>query len=262
VSETDAPVLTEARGSVLVITLNRPAVRNAVNSELALRLGETVERLNADPELRAAVLTGAGAAFCAGMDLKAFAAGEPLVPIEHPDWGFGGFASHFSAKPIVAAVHGFAFGGGFELALACDLIVASDDARFALPEVTRGLFAAGAGVPRILQQLPSKVGMRMLLTGQPLSAVEAARWGLVNEVVPASDVLDTALALAATIAANAPVAVQTTKRLATALATESSWTDEAGRQIADAVTTVFGSDDAAEGAAAFAEKRDPVWRGR
>jgi crotonobetainyl-CoA hydratase len=262
VSDTEAPILTEVRGNVLVITLNRPAARNAVNSAMALQLGEAVERLNAEPELRAAVLTGAGAAFCAGMDLKAFAAGEPLLPVEHPDWGFGGFASHFSSKPIIAAVHGFAFGGGFELALGCDLIIAADDSRFALPEVTRGLFPAGGGVPRILQQLPSKIGMRMLLTGQPLSAIEAARWGLVDEVVPENEVLDTALALAHVIAANAPVAVQTTKRLAAALTTESTWTDQTRRQIADGITTVFGSEDAAEGAAAFAAKRDPVWIGR
>ena len=172
---TGKPLLTEVCGHVLVITLNRPESRNAINGAMALELGAAIERLNADADLRAAVVTGAGQAFCAGMDLKAFAAGEPLLPPGHPDWGFGGFASHYATKPMVAAVHGFAFGGGFELALACDLIVAAEDARFALPEVARGLLPAGGGVPRILQQLPQKIGMRMLLTGEPVSAAEASR---------------------------------------------------------------------------------------
>jgi crotonobetainyl-CoA hydratase len=262
VSSTDTPVLTEVRGHILLITLNRPEARNAINGTMAVELGAAIDKLNADIELRAAVITGAGSAFCAGMDLKGFAAGEPLLPVGHEEWGFGGFASHFATKPIVAAVHGFAFGGGFEIALACDLIVAADDARFAFPEVTRGLFAAGGGVPRILQQVPQKVGMRMLLTGQPLPASEAARWGLVNELVPAANVLATALELAQAIAANAPVGVQTTKRLAAALTTESTWSDVTRAELRRAVTTVFESEDAKEGATAFAEKRDPVWRGR
>jgi crotonobetainyl-CoA hydratase len=262
VSGDESPVLTEVRGHVLIITLNRPDSRNALNAAAALMLGEAIETLEADNDLRVGVLTGAGAAFCAGMDLKAFAAGEPVVPADHPEWGFGGFTGHFTSKPVIAAVRGFAFGGGFELALGCDLVVAADDARFALPEVTRGLFAAGAGVPRILQQVPPKVGMRMLLTGQPMSASDAHRWGLVNELVPAEAVLDTALQLAETIAANAPVSIRTTKRLAAALTTESAWTDGAKRQIEEAIAIVFASEDAAEGAAAFAEKRPPVWKGR
>jgi crotonobetainyl-CoA hydratase len=262
VSGTEAPILTEVRGHVLVITLNRPEARNAVNAEMALQLGAAVERLEADQDLRAAVLIGAGTAFCAGMDLKAFLAGEPLLPVDHPEWGFGGFATHFTSKPLVAAVRGFAFGGGFELALGCDLIVAADDSRFALPEVTRGLFAAGGAVPRVLQQLPPKIAMRLLLTGQPLPASEAASWGLVNEVVPADEVFETALALAEAIAANAPVAVQTTKKLAAALTSESVWSDDTQRQLREGIDTVFGSEDAAEGSASFAEKRNPVWRGR
>jgi crotonobetainyl-CoA hydratase len=262
VSGEEAPVLTEVRGHILVITLNRPESRNALNSAAAILLGEAIERLEADTELRVAVLTGAGAAFCAGMDLKAFAAGEPVVPADHPEWGFGGFTAHFTSKPIIAAVRGFAFGGGFELALGCDLVVAADDARFALPEVTRGLFAAGGGVPRILQQVPPKVGMRLLLTGQPMSAGDAHRWGLVNELVPADQVLDAALALAETIAVNAPVSIQATKRLAAEITTESSWSDESRHRIDETIATVFASEDAAEGAAAFAEKRPPVWRGR
>jgi crotonobetainyl-CoA hydratase len=262
VTLTGGPLLTEVRGHVLLLTLNRPEARNAINGAMAFELGEAIERLNNDSDLRAAVVTGAGQAFCAGMDLKAFAAGESLVLPEHPEWGFGGFASHYATKPVIAAVHGFAFGGGFELALGCDLIVAADDARFGLPEVTRGLFPAGGGVPRILQQLPQKIGMRMLLTGEPLSAAEASRWGLVNELVPADAVLDTALGLAEAIAANAPLSVQTTKRLAASLTTESTWTPDAWRQITDGVTAVFESEDAAEGAAAFAQKRDPIWRDR
>jgi crotonobetainyl-CoA hydratase len=255
-------VLTEVRGHVLLITLNRPSARNAMNVEMATALGAAIERLRTDDLLRAGVLGGAGPAFCAGQDLKALAAGEPLLPEGHEEWGFGGFVSHECAKPLVAAVHGFAFGGGLELALACDLIVAADDSRLGLPEVTRGLFAAGGGVPRILQQLPAKIGARMLLTGQPLSATEGVRWGLVNEVVPAGEVLATAIALAETIARNAPLAVQTTKRLANMLATESTWEKPAWDQINRDVATLFASADAAEGARAFAEKREPVWRGR
>jgi crotonobetainyl-CoA hydratase len=258
----DGVVRVERRGHILVITLNRPEARNAVNYELSRALGETLDELTADDGLRAAVLTGAGKAFCAGQDLKALASGEKLLLEDHPEWGFGGFVRHYTSKPVIAAVHGFAVGGGLELALACDLIVASDDARLGLPEVTRGLFAAGGGVPRIAQHIPLKIAMRMLLTGQPLSATDAARWGLVNEVVPEADVLETALTLANTIAGNGPLGVQASKRLLYDTVYSSAWDEDTWPEIEKQTEQVFSSEDAMEGATAFIEKRSPVWRNR
>lgn len=252
----------ERTGHVLIITIDRPEARNAINTEVATALGAAVERLTADDDLRVGVLTGTGAAFSAGFDLKAFAAGEPALLDEHRDWGFAGFANHWSPKPIVGAVNGFAFGGGMELALACDLLVAAESARFALPEVTRGLIAGGGGLPRIVQQLPGKIGAQLVLTGRPIDAAEAARWGLVNRVVADDELLDAALDLAGAIAANAPLAVRVTKQLLADLATESIWEAEAFERATTAFEQVMASDDAAEGARAFAEKRPPRWTGR
>ncbi|UFS58318.1 crotonase/enoyl-CoA hydratase family protein [Subtercola endophyticus] len=258
----DGVVRAERRGHVLLITLNRPEARNAVNYELAAALGAAVELLNENDDLRVGVITGAGKAFCAGQDLKALGAGEGLIPPEHAEWGFAGFVRHFSAKPIIAAVHGFALGGGLEIALACDLVVAEEGARLGLPEVTRGLFAAGGGVPRIAQQIPQKVALRMLLTGQPVSAEVAERWGLVNEVAPVGTHVDVALALAEVMAANAPLAVQATKRLVYEGANQSAWRDEPWVDIDQTVAEIFASADAVEGAQAFVEKRPPVWQAR
>ena len=259
---TDDVVLVERRGSVLLITLNRPGARNAINAEVARRLGAAVEELSSDPELRVAVLRGAGPAFCAGQDLKALTAGESLLPAEHPEWGFAGFVRHFTPKPIIAAIHGFAFGGGLELALACDLIVAASGTRLALPEVTRGLFAAGGGVPRIAQQLPMKVAMQLALTGAPMTAEAAERWGLVNAVVPEDELETAALALAESIAANAPLSIQVTKRLISDQVQNSTWEQRTWDPIQEGLETIFSSEDADEGARAFVEKRPPVWRGR
>ena len=258
----DGVVRAERRGHVLLITLNRPEARNAVNYELAGALGNAVELLNDTDDLRVGVITGAGKAFCAGQDLKALSAGEGLIPPEHTEWGFAGFVRHFSAKPIIAAVHGFALGGGLEIALACDLLVAEEGTRLGLPEVTRGLFAAGGGAPRIAQQIPQKVALRMLLTGQPLSTENAERWGLVNEVATAGTHVDVALGLAEIIAANAPLAVQATKRLVYEEVNESAWHDEPWIDIDQAVAVVFSSADAVEGAQAFVQKRSPVWKAR
>lgn len=258
----DVVLLDRAEPGILIITLNRPDARNAVDARVAHALAAALDELDADPALRAGILTGRGPAFSAGQDLKALAAGEPSNLPELAEHGWGGFVKHVCRTPVIAAVNGFAFGGGMELALACDLIVASDTASFALPEVRRGLLAAAGGAPRVLQQLPPKIGMRLLLTGEPMTAAEAAGWGLVNEVVPADRLLGTALDLARTISRNAPLSVQAAKRIAVDAAHLSTWNGDAWAVVDREFDAVFGSEDAREGELAFAEKREPVWRGR
>jgi len=258
----EAAVLTERVGHVLVITLNRPQAYNAVNLELAGLLGDALEELEASPDLRAAVVAGAGRAFCAGQDLKALANGEGLLQPGREHWGFAQFAAHPTSKPLVAAVHGFAMGGGLEIALACDLVVVAEGTRLGLPEVAHGLFAAGGGIPRIVHQLPPRIANRLLYTAEPIDAEEAARWGLVNEVVPADGVLDRALELATRIAENAPLAVQATKQLVTRLGMSSTSDPRTWEIINEEVARVFATEDAREGTRAFAEKRAPEWSGR
>lgn len=259
----DGVVRTEVVDShILLITLNRPDARNAVNREVAAALGHAAELLNTDPNLHIGVLTGTGAAFCAGMDLKAFANGQSPWLEEHPEWGFAGFVGHHIARPMIAAVNGFAFGGGFELVLSCDLVVASKEARFALPEATRGLIAGGGGLPRLAQQIPARVAARMVYTGEPLDAAEALRWGLVNEVVAADELLDVALVLAAKVATQAPLAISTTKRMLADLTQLPTWTPEFWKSANESFRAIMRSDDALEGARAFAEKRSPRWSGR
>lgn len=253
-------VVLEQRGHVLIIRINRPEARNAINASTARALGAALEQLHNDPDLRVGVLTGTGVAFCAGQDLKALAAGEAVM--EKPEWGFGQWVRHYCSKPLIAALNGYAFGGGLELALACDLIVAAEGVALGLPEVKRGLFAAGGGVPRLVQQLPEKVAMRMVLTGEPIMTNDAEHWGLVNEVVAAEEVLDTALELAEHIAQNAPIAVQASKRIVALTTHEGTWEPGAWNVITEEFERVFTSEDAAEGATAFAEKREPVWKGR
>ncbi|QEE60761.1 crotonase/enoyl-CoA hydratase family protein [Salinibacterium sp. dk2585] len=253
-------VVLEQRGHVLIIRINRPEARNSINTATARALGAALEQLNSDADLRVGVLTGTGVAFCAGQDLKALAAGEAVL--EKPERGFGEWVRHYCSKPLIAAVNGYAFGGGLELALACDLIVAAEGVALGLPEVKRGLFAAGGGVPRLVQQMPEKVAMRMVLTGEPIMTNDAQHWGLVNEVVAADEVLDTALELAEHIAQNAPVAVQASKRIVALTAHSGTWEPEAWEVITEEFERVFGSEDAAEGARAFAEKREPIWKGR
>ena len=260
-------VLYERDGHVALLTLNRPDALNAVNSALADELGDHLERAVADAEVRAIVVTGAGRAFCAGADLKEIAAGRSVAPTAHPEWGFAGLARHWVGKPLIAAVNGYAMGGGTEIALACDLVVASELAAFGLPEVKRGLFAAAGGVIRLQRQIPIKLAAQLALTGDPVDAATARQWGLVNDVVPQAEVVDRALVLAGRIAANAPLSVQQSKRLLHQAASAGSdwdpaWSGADPWQVnAAAMEVVFDSADALEGATAFASKRAPVWTG-
>jgi enoyl-CoA hydratase/carnithine racemase len=248
-----AAVRVEADGDVLVVTIDRPEARNAVNLAVAEGIAATLERLDRDSALRVGVLTGAGGTFCAGMDLKAFVAGErPHVEGR----GFAGIVERPPRKPLIAAVEGWALAGGFEIALSCDLIVAARDARFGIPEVKRGLVAAGGALIRLPRRIPYHVAMELALIGDPIGADRAYELGIVSRLTEPGGALAAAAELAATIAANGPLAVDATKRLLAA--------DEAAawQRQAEIAGPVFASDDAREGASAFAEKRAPVWRGR
>jgi crotonobetainyl-CoA hydratase len=259
-------VLTERHGRVLLVTINRPQARNAVNAAVAMGLGDALEQADADGGIWAVIVTGAGdKAFCAGADLKAVSRGESLSPAdpERAAWGFAGYVAHHISKPTIAAVNGFALGGGTEIALASDLVVAADTASFGLPEVKRGIYAGAGGVFRLPQQIPKKVAMEMILTGEPVSAARALELGLVNRVVPQDRVIEEALALAGRVTANAPLSVQASKRIANGIrdgqvaADAEYW--ERSRAEGRALMT---SADAAEGPRAFAEKRLPSWEGR
>ena len=248
-------VLVEQRGRILIITINRPKAKNAVNLAVAKGLAEAVDRLDGDAGLSVGILTGAGGSFCAGMDLKAFARGEfPVVE------GRGmGFTERPPTKPLIAAVEGYALAGGTELALATDLIVASKDSAFGIPEVKRGLVAGGGGLLRLPQRIPSAIAMELALTGENLSAERAAALGMVNVLAEPGGALDAAIDLAERIAANGPLAVAVTKQI---IVESRSWNPkdfftEQGKLL----MPVFGSNDAKEGAIAFAEKRAPKWTG-
>lgn len=259
----ERPATLRREGHVAVITLNRPHVLNAINAAMSVAVQEAVDELEADPELRVGVLTGAGRAFSVGADLKEVAAGRRLVGPEQRERGFGGIMLRPIAKPLVAAVNGYALGGGTELMLACDLAVVSEEATLGLPEVTRGLIAAGGGLLRLPRRIPLALALEVALTGAPVPARTALEWGLVNRVAGPADVLDEALRLAAAIAANAPLAVQLSKRVVhQAYAAGSDW-EPAGWAVSNAAArTVMASADAAEGTRAFVEKRAPQWSGR
>lgn len=255
---------TERLDHILLITLDRPEARNAVNGEVSTLLGKALHEADTDPEVRVVVLTGAGEkSFCAGADLKAIARGEDIFPSEHREWGFAGMTQHPVSVPVIAAVNGTALGGGCEITLASDLVVAADHAVFGLPEVKRGLIAAAGGAFRLPSQLPHRVAMEMLLTGDPITAERALELHLVNRVVPADRLLETAMELAKTIAANAPLSVQASKRVALGISDgtrpgeDSQWACNDTEMI-----TVMTSEDAAEGPIAFGEKRAPVWKAR
>ncbi len=256
--------LTERRGNVLVITLNRPEARNAINAAVSIAVGDAIEEAKQDPDVRVVVLTGAGdKSFCAGVDLKALARGENVMHPDQPKWGFAGYVRHFIDKPTIAAVNGTALGGGTELALASDLVVAGESATFGLPEVKRGLIAAAGGVFRLVEQLPRKVAMQLMVTGEPMSSADALRWGLINQVVPDGTELDAALALADRITVNAPLAVQASKRVAAGVDDGVITDDEAGwSRTMREITALITSEDAKEGPLAFAEKRQPVWKAK
>jgi enoyl-CoA hydratase len=256
-TEPTSLVLLERRDRMATITINRPEQRNAINHMLAVQLAAAVDQLDADPELAVGVLTGAGGTFCAGMDLKAFAHGEmPVIPGR----GFGGLTRAVVRKPLIAAVEGSALGGGFELALACDLIVAAENATFGSPEVKWGIDAAEGGMVRLPHRIPYHVAVRLLLTGEMLPATEAKQYGLVNELTAPGGALDKAHELAARIAKNAPLAVAAVKEVLRAA--QGLNDHDAFEHQDEIISGVFSSEDAHEGATAFAERRAPVWHGR
>ena len=255
--------LTERRGNVALITINRPDARNAVNSAVSRAVGDALDAAQNDPEVRAVVITGAGESFCAGADLKAISRRENIYHPDRGDWGFAGYVQHYIDKPTIAAVNGTALGGGTELALASDLVIAEERTKFGLPEVKRGLIAAAGGVFRIVDHLPRKVAMELLFTGEPMSSADALKWGLVNQVVPDGTVVDAALALAERVTCNAPLAVWASKRVANGVDDGVIVGDEPGwRRTLHEIGAVLRSEDAREGPRAFAEKREPVWQAK
>ena len=255
--QTEPVVLVERRGAVSIITINRPAVRNAVNQAVSHGIAAALDELDDDDSLGVGILTGAGGSFCSGMDLKAFVNGERP---EIPGRGLAGLTEHTPRKPLIAAVEGYALAGGCEIVLACDLVVASSNARFGIPEVTRGLVAGAGGLVRLPRKIPRQIALQYALTGEHFTADDAHRWGLVNRLCGEGEALANALELANAILANAPLAVQMTKRI---VAESASWGEEESwdRQRA-LVDEVLATDDAREGALAFSEKRPPRWTGK
>ena len=250
-------VLSERRERVLLITINRPEQRNAVNAAVAAGIAAALDELDADSDLSVGVLTGAGKGFCAGMDLKAFLAGERPHTEER---GFAGIVQRPADKPLIAAVEGFAVAGGLEVALACDLIVASRGARLGVPEVKRSLVAAGGALLRLPRTLPRNLAMELALTGDPIDAERAYELGLVNRLAEPGEALAAALELADAIAVNGPLALAATKRV---MVESADWSDsEFFERQSEIIDPVMRSEDAREGATAFAEKRPPVWKGR
>jgi enoyl-CoA hydratase len=250
-------ILVEIDGPILVVTIDRPHTRNAIDRATSQAIADAIDRLDADPQLAVGILTGAAGHFSSGMDLKAFLAGER---VELDGRGLAGICQTPPAKPLIAAVEGYALAGGCEIALACDLIVASNEARFGIPEVKTGLIAGSGGLVRLPQRVPRQIAMEYALTGRMMTAAEAHHFGLVNTLTEPGKALDAARDLAREIAANAPLSIAMTKRIV----------NEAGDWPAGEIWTrqralleeIIASDDAREGARAFSEKRRPVWQGR
>jgi enoyl-CoA hydratase len=250
-------VLTERRGNVLLITIDRPEVRNAVNAAVAEGIAGALEELDGDDTLSVGILTGAGGFFCAGMDLGAFVKGESPW---FGDRGFAGIAQRSARKPLIAAIEGFAVAGGMEIALACDLIVAARGAKLGIPEAKRSLVAAGGALLRLPRRMPYHMVMELALTGDLLPAERFHEFGVVNRIADPGGAIDAALELAASVAKNAPLALVASKRI---LQEQFDWSSTEMWERQGAISgPVFASEDAKEGAAAFKEKRDPVWKGR
>ncbi len=250
-------VLLEEADGILTITINRPAAKNAINRAVAEGIAAAMDKLDGSPSLRVGILTGAGGVFCSGMDLKAFLGGDfPSVEGR----GFGGLVERPPEKPLIAAAEGYALAGGLELLLACDLAVASETTRLGIPEAKRGLAAAAGGLVRLPRLVPYRVALEMALTGDMITAARAYELGLLNRVVPAGEALSGAQALARAIVANGPLSVAASKRV---MREQASWSaDEMWARQDAIVMPVFASDDAREGASAFAEKRAPAWSGK
>ena len=255
-SEAAPEVLTEVRDGVLIVTLNRPEAKNAATKQLSELVAAAMDRLDAEDDLRVGIITGAGGTFCSGMDLKGFLRGEtPFVAGK----GFAGLTESPPKKPLIAAVDGYALAGGFEIMLACDLVVANKDAKFGIPEAKRGLAAAAGGLVRLPRQIPPRLAMELALTGDFVSAQRAHDMGLINRVTE-GPALEGALELAASITANGPLAVARSKQV---IVESREWSEaDMWKKQGETLGNLFMTEDAREGAAAFAEKRKPNWKGR
>ena len=256
-SDQTEPVLVERRDGVMLITLNRPEVRNAVNAALAEGVGNALEELDADDGLSVGIITGAGGFFCAGMDLGAFVKGESPW---FGDRGFAGIAQRSASKPLIAAIEGFAVAGGMEIALACDLIVAAKGAKMGIPEAKRSIVAAGGALLRLPRRMPYHLVMELALTGDPFPADRFHELGVVNRLAEPGSAVDVALELAAQLSRNGPLALAASKRI---LQEQFDWSSAEMWEKQGAITgPVMVSEDAKEGASAFKEKREPSWKGR